>query len=159
MTTLRTFQNEIEDIHNREISKQRALALADKEKEQKSSKGRIKEEVNHTAGPALTGANRAEAAGLQEMEERMLVRRHVVFRLGTAATHHIIQFRHYFCLQTQGTMTLLVTKWLLSLLRIMGNMCYALDNSPLTRNCSWGISQTNLLDGLQRLDLSKTSTL
>jgi len=90
MTTLRTFQNEIDDIHNREVSKQRAVALADKEKEQKSSKGKIKEEVNHTAGQALTGANRAEAAGLQEMEERILVRQHVMFRHGTAATHHPI---------------------------------------------------------------------
>ena len=89
MTTLRTFQNEIEDIHNREISKQRALALADKEKEQKNSKGKAKEEANHTAGPALT--NGTKAAGFQEMEERILVRQHVTYvPKGTAAIHHPI---------------------------------------------------------------------
>ena len=80
MTTLRTFQNEIEDIHNREISKQRALALADKEKEQKNPKGKAKEEANHTSGPSLTGTNVNKAAGFQEMEERILVRQHVMLR-------------------------------------------------------------------------------
>jgi hypothetical protein len=36
MTSLRAFQSEIEDIHSREIAKQRAQAAAPKEKENKS---------------------------------------------------------------------------------------------------------------------------
>lgn len=71
MTTLRTFQNEIEDIHNRELSRQRAQALADMEKEQKTSKGKAK--VEAMASPAPTGANGTEAGGFQEMEESILV--------------------------------------------------------------------------------------
>ena len=35
MTSLRTFQNEIEEIHTRETAKQRAQTAADKEKEKK----------------------------------------------------------------------------------------------------------------------------
>jgi outer membrane protein OmpA-like peptidoglycan-associated protein len=75
MTTLRTFQNEIEDIHNRELSRQRAQALADMEKEQKTSKGKAKVEANTMASPAPTGANGTEAGGFQEMEELILVGR------------------------------------------------------------------------------------
>lgn len=73
MTTLRTFQNEIEDIHNRELSKQRAQALADMEKGQKTSKGKAKVEANAPASSALTGANGTEVGGFQEMEELILV--------------------------------------------------------------------------------------
>jgi len=36
MTSLRTFQNEIDEIHARETSKQRAQAAADKEKEKEN---------------------------------------------------------------------------------------------------------------------------
>ncbi|KAF9012322.1 GTP-binding protein 1 [Cyathus striatus] len=45
MTTLRTFQNEIDEIHNRELTKQRVQALLDKDREIKhprSSKGKTK---------------------------------------------------------------------------------------------------------------------
>lgn len=72
MTTLRTFQNEIEDIYNRELTKQRAQALADMEKEQKTSKGKAKVEANVTASPAQTGSNGTQGAGFQEMEDRIL---------------------------------------------------------------------------------------
>ncbi|KAJ2916809.1 hypothetical protein MD484_g3627, partial [Candolleomyces efflorescens] len=48
MTTLRSFQNEIEEIHNREVSRQRALGATvvekDKEKENKALKGKAKED-------------------------------------------------------------------------------------------------------------------
>jgi hypothetical protein len=43
MTTLRTFQNEIEDIHNRELAKQRAYG-AEKVKENKNPKNKAKDE-------------------------------------------------------------------------------------------------------------------
>ncbi|KAF4620322.1 hypothetical protein D9613_000686 [Agrocybe pediades] len=76
MTTLRTFQNEIEDIHMREISKQRAQALADKENLKLSNlKGKGKED-----GPAVSPTQSKmhelnlpnEQANFQEMEDRIL---------------------------------------------------------------------------------------
>ncbi|KAH9485398.1 GTP-binding protein 1 [Psilocybe cubensis] len=72
MTTLRTFQNEIEDIHHREISKQRAQALMNKEKETKQ-KGKGKEDQDAVSVEAenLHGAETA-GANLQELEERIL---------------------------------------------------------------------------------------
>lgn len=75
MTTLRTFQNEIEDIHHREISRQRALALMDKEKETKHSKGKAKEDQS-TVSDKTENLDGAETSGanLQELEERILVR-------------------------------------------------------------------------------------
>ncbi|KAJ2922724.1 hypothetical protein H1R20_g14360, partial [Candolleomyces eurysporus] len=48
MTTLRSFQNEIEEIHTREVSRQRALGATilekDKDKENKALKGKAKED-------------------------------------------------------------------------------------------------------------------
>jgi hypothetical protein len=69
MTTLRSFQNEIEEIHNREVSKQRAQAVL--EKEHKSAKGKVKEE-----GPAASGSVKSEELerqGSQDPEEEILV--------------------------------------------------------------------------------------
>jgi hypothetical protein len=69
MTTLRSFQNEIEEIHNREVSKQRAQAVL--EKEHKSAKGKVKEE-----GPAASGlvkSEELERQGSQDPEEEILV--------------------------------------------------------------------------------------
>lgn len=107
MTTLRTFQNEIEDIHNRELSKQRAQALADMEKEQKTSKGKAKVEANTTASPVPTGANGTEAAGFQEMEEQISV----CLKLPMCKSQLlIILSRLSFSLQIQGILILLVTK-------------------------------------------------
>jgi len=76
MTTLRTFQNEIDEIHNREISKQRAQAMVEKEKE-KHSKGKVKEDTTHIV-PAPASAAEHHGAGsegdLQELVDRILVR-------------------------------------------------------------------------------------
>ncbi|KAF5322453.1 hypothetical protein D9619_001792 [Psilocybe cf. subviscida] len=70
MTTLRTFQNEIEDIHHREISKQRAQALLEKEKEQlKHSRGKAKEKEEV---PAKQAQNVIAAGRSEEVEERIL---------------------------------------------------------------------------------------
>lgn len=44
MTTLRSFQTEIDEIHNREVSKQRALGTTILEKENKAMKGKAKED-------------------------------------------------------------------------------------------------------------------
>jgi len=151
MTTLRIFQNEIEDIHNRELSKRRAQSLTDVEKEQKPSKGKAKMEPYITAS-SLTGENGTDAVGFQEMEELISVCRKLPMCKSQLL---IILFRFYFSLQIQGIMIVPVTKWQHFLPRIMGNMCCALDNSPLMRNCLRVISRTNLLDGLERLGPSK----
>ncbi|KAJ7925310.1 GTP-binding protein 1 [Mycena leptocephala] len=71
MTTLRTFQNEI-DEHSREIAKQRAVqAVAEKEKENKkppASKGKLKDEALDSAAAVPPDT----AAGLLEIEEKIL---------------------------------------------------------------------------------------
>ena len=61
MTSLRTFQNEIEEIHTRETAKQRAQVAADKEKEKKS----------HTKAKAGDDkvATQDTVAGLGEVKE------------------------------------------------------------------------------------------
>ncbi|KAJ7497304.1 GTP-binding protein 1 [Mycena latifolia] len=70
MTTLRTFQNEI-DEHSREIAKQRAIqAVAEKEKENKkppASKGKSKDDAPDPA-PAASSTT----AGLLEIEEKFI---------------------------------------------------------------------------------------
>ena len=83
MTTLRTFQNEMHEIHSREVSKQRAQLNLDKEKETPSprkhtnSKGKVKEDltapdvqVQATSG----GEYDRQGSQLQEIEEQILVR-------------------------------------------------------------------------------------
>jgi hypothetical protein len=57
MTSLRTFQNEIDEIHTRETTKQRAQAASEKEKENKDphSKGKeVKVEGDGDAPRGLT---------------------------------------------------------------------------------------------------------
>ncbi|KAF9474221.1 GTP-binding protein 1 [Pholiota conissans] len=74
MTTLRNFQNEIEDIHNREMSKQRAQALLDKEKEQRSAKGKAKEDNSPVDTNSLSSGNARQIGPgrSEEVEERIL---------------------------------------------------------------------------------------
>ena len=79
MTTLRTFQNEIHEIHNREISKQRAQLSFDKEKEetrkQTNSRGKAKEDLTASDVQTQTGSGGGhEGLQLQEIEEQILVR-------------------------------------------------------------------------------------
>lgn len=72
MTSLRTFQTEIEDIHHRELLKQRAhVTVTEKEKENKNpqSKGKFKgdpPDVDNGHGDTVR-------AGMVEVEEKILV--------------------------------------------------------------------------------------
>lgn len=77
MTTLRTFQNEIEDIHHREISKQRAQALADKESQKHTNaKGKGKDDpiISSSTHNKLPGLEPTGQANFQEVVDRILVR-------------------------------------------------------------------------------------
>ncbi|KAJ6499292.1 GTP-binding protein 1 [Mycena sanguinolenta] len=77
MTTLRTFQNEI-DEHSREIAKQRAAQaqiVAEKEKENKkppASKGKSKDEGPDSPIAATAPSDSDAATGLAELEEKIL---------------------------------------------------------------------------------------
>jgi hypothetical protein len=84
MTTLRTFQNEIHEIRNREVSKQRLQLNPDKDKEARKHtnlKGKVKEDLPSSTVQTQTESGRCETesdrAGLQlqEIEEQILVRR------------------------------------------------------------------------------------
>ncbi|TFK44701.1 P-loop containing nucleoside triphosphate hydrolase protein [Crucibulum laeve] len=75
MTSLRTFQNEIDEIHNREQAKQRAQALLDKEREKENKhphplKGKTKEDAS--ADPSTTLNANGGRASMQEIEDRIL---------------------------------------------------------------------------------------
>lgn len=79
MTTLRTFQNEIDEIHTRELSKQRAQTLIDKEKDSKhQAKGKGRERADESAkvskerGEVDESAKVSRFEGMQEIEERIL---------------------------------------------------------------------------------------
>ncbi|KIL66188.1 hypothetical protein M378DRAFT_186026 [Amanita muscaria Koide BX008] len=71
MSTLRNFQNEIEDIRHRELAKQRTQALpsTDKDKEPKKDKGKSKL-VEHQSRHVST--NVGTDLDLQELEEQIL---------------------------------------------------------------------------------------
>lgn len=71
-TTLRNFQSEIEQIHNREFAKQKVNGAEQLQKEQKHSqvKGKAKEEAVIELAKAGTEELRDEA----EAEEKILVR-------------------------------------------------------------------------------------
>lgn len=83
MTTLRTFQNEIHEIQNREVFKQRAQLNFDRDRDKDNlketrkhtnSKGKGKEDVVQ----AQTESGREfghKGLQLQEIEEQILVRR------------------------------------------------------------------------------------
>ncbi|KJA19920.1 hypothetical protein HYPSUDRAFT_43812 [Hypholoma sublateritium FD-334 SS-4] len=71
MTTLRNFQTEIDDIHHREMSKQRTKASLDKEKEQKLAKGKVKEDHGPTDVKASSQSNTGPGRS-QEVEERIM---------------------------------------------------------------------------------------
>lgn len=85
-TSLQSFQNDIEQIHNREILKQRAHGAELAQKEQKNTKGKGKEEVpadkqSPSKGKAkeeavveLTSAGTEEHRDNVETEEKVLVR-------------------------------------------------------------------------------------
>jgi hypothetical protein len=68
MTSLRTFQNEIDEIHTRETTKQRAQAAAEKEKENKDP---------HSKGKEVKGESQNDddaQRGLTEIEDEIQVR-------------------------------------------------------------------------------------
>jgi hypothetical protein len=71
MTSLRTFQTEIEEIHHRELVKQRAqVIVTDKEKEPKilQSKGKTKKDTQDTDRDDVS-----VGVGMVEVEEKILV--------------------------------------------------------------------------------------
>jgi parvulin-like peptidyl-prolyl isomerase len=67
MTTLRTFQTEIEEIHHRELVKQRAQVVTTEEKENKNPqpKGKAKDDSDNDEINTR--------AGMVEAEEKILV--------------------------------------------------------------------------------------
>jgi hypothetical protein len=85
MTTLRTFQNEMHEIHSRELSKQRTQLNLDKEKEKETpsprkhtnSKGKVKEDLTapDVQAQSTSGGESGQGSQLQEIEEQILVRR------------------------------------------------------------------------------------
>ena len=85
MTTLRTFQNEIHEIQNREVSKQRAQLNLDKEKDKETpsprkhtiSKGKVKEDLTAPdvqAQAASGGESGHQCFQFQDIDEQILVR-------------------------------------------------------------------------------------
>lgn len=87
MATLRNFQNEIEEIHHRELAKQRAQAPVEKDKITHSQpKGKAKENVQPV--PINNGSDTGPGA-LSEIEEKILV--HVLALRSCSASHLILQ--------------------------------------------------------------------
>jgi GTP-binding protein 1 len=72
MTSLRTFQHEIDEIHTRELAKQRAQTVADreKEKENKIPKPKGKAKDDGFDNPKSDSGGRA---GMLDVEENILV--------------------------------------------------------------------------------------
>jgi hypothetical protein len=72
--TLRSFQNEIDEIHTREVARQRATGAAtvDKDKENKMPKGKAKDESIPAPKPGAQVAEE-EQTNMQEVEDRILV--------------------------------------------------------------------------------------
>jgi hypothetical protein len=99
MTTLRSFQNEIDEIHTREVLKQRTQALLDKEKDGKPAKGKTKEEVSEALD---TTFHVSENLNLQELEERIIVS--AVSRMGSSVDQRLRLGRRYCSLRTQPIM-------------------------------------------------------
>lgn len=85
MTTLRTFQNEIDEIHNREVARQRAKVIASGSENQKepkdqkpnpivpASKGKAKDDGSNTAPTKPADSAAVIRASLLELEDRILV--------------------------------------------------------------------------------------
>lgn len=83
MTTLQGFQNEIEQIHNREYAKQRSQIAAEKEKEKDAKHAKDKEHKQakddkgkgkETSQIAASEESALETqGGMAEIEEKMLV--------------------------------------------------------------------------------------
>lgn len=71
--TLRSFQNEIDEIHTREVARQRATGAAtiDKDKENKMPKGKAKDESLPAPKPTAPVAEE-EQTNMQEVEDRIL---------------------------------------------------------------------------------------
>lgn len=93
--TLRSFQNEIDEIHTREVARQRATGAAtvDKDKENKMPKGKAKEESISTPKPDAPAAEEAQT-NMQEVEDRILVRHipAIIFTQAGSLTYHRVFF-------------------------------------------------------------------
>lgn len=80
MTTLKTFQTEIDEIHNREVAKQRAKATIFPEKEAKdqrttsaTAKGKAKDDAPTLAPTKPIESATVIQASSREFEDRILV--------------------------------------------------------------------------------------
>lgn len=73
MTSLRTFQAEIDNIHDRELAKQRAQAIAEREREKESKKVAPKAQENGHGNGVSDVAEDVSARGLQEIEDGVIV--------------------------------------------------------------------------------------
>ena len=72
MSTLRNFQNEIEDIRHRELTKQRTQALSSAEKDKEPKKDKGKSKLEHQSRH-VQSTNVGTDLDLQELEEQILV--------------------------------------------------------------------------------------
>lgn len=102
MTSLRTFQTEIDEIHIRETTKQRAQAAAEKEKEKENKnphpKGKAREDESDVS--KRTSVSRAEMLEVEEQIQVGVTSRSLPF-IVTESLH----FRHYFYRQLHQTTT------------------------------------------------------
>lgn len=72
MTSLRTFQNEIDEIHARELAKQRTNGTMEKEKENKKPAA-VKGKGKDDTADSLKSDPAASESGIQEIEDKILV--------------------------------------------------------------------------------------
>ncbi len=92
MTTLRTFQNEIDEIHNREVAKQRFKVTVppDKEKEPRDqkviltdvAKGKTKDDGKESTPTKPAGSAAVIRSSLLDLEDRILVCSTAMYTLG-----------------------------------------------------------------------------
>jgi hypothetical protein len=103
MTSLRTFQAEIDTIHDREMARQRAQILADreKEKEMKKAPAQASEDGN---GHAITSSLDSAGRGMQEIEDEAIVRWVAgAVHFGSVTYIHLIS-RSFYCLTIRQTL-------------------------------------------------------
>jgi hypothetical protein len=97
MTSLRTFQLEIDEIQNREVAKQRTQALADreKEKENKNPQSKVKSVKEDENDPSRNGE--AALAEMGEVDEEIQVSNFLLLYRVSPIKWPSVMFRHYCC--------------------------------------------------------------
>jgi hypothetical protein len=128
MTSLRTFQLEIDEIQNREVAKQRIQALADREKEKENKKPQskvknVKEDENDSSGNG-----EAVPAEMGEVDEEIQVS-NFDYRVSLIKRSYNM-FRYYCCPGRPLIMTRRETLLPHYSLNTTGNMLYGSDSIP-----------------------------